>query len=290
MRQLGRDGPEVGVVGLGCNNVGRSVDLEGTQAIVDAALDEGITLLDTADIYGGQGGSEALLGKALGARRERVVLATKFGHAMPGGPEVPLRRLRTDRIDLYQYHRPDGVTPMAETIGAMAELVRQGSVRYLGVSNVAPREVDDAVSAAQLEGVPLVSVQNEYSLHRRDAEDELLPLCERLGLGVLPYFPLASGFLTGKYRRGQPAPPGSRLEGRPERLTDDAFERLEALERYAEARGLALLQVAIGGLAAQPAVASVIAGATEPGQVRANVRAAAWEPTEEDLRELTALR
>jgi aryl-alcohol dehydrogenase-like predicted oxidoreductase len=182
------------------------------------------------------------------------------------------------------------VTPIADTVGAMADLVREGKVRYLGVSNVTPREVEEAVSAAQAEGVPLVSVQNEYSLHRRDAEDHLLPLCERLGLGVLPYFPLASGFLTGKYRRGQAAPPGSRLEGRPERLTDDAFDRLEALERYAEARGLALLEVAIGGLAAQTAVTSVIAGATAPGQVRANVRAAAWEPTEEDLRELAALR
>jgi aryl-alcohol dehydrogenase-like predicted oxidoreductase len=292
------------VVGLGGNNFGMRVDLEGTRAVVEAALEEGITLLDTADVYGNRGGSETFLGQVLEGRRDGVLLATKFGNRMPGGPDAPggsrewirfavagsLERLRTDWIDVYQYHRPDGVTPMAETIGAMAELVRDGAVRYLGISNVDERQVQEAAETAEAEGVPLVSVQNEYNLLEREAEAEVLPACERVGMGFLPYFPLASGLLTGKYRRGEPPPPGTRLAGRPERLTDELFDRIEALESYAEERRLSLLDVAVGGLAGQPAVASVIAGATKPEQVRANARASEWEPTEEDREALAGIR
>ena len=303
-RSLGREGPQVSVVGLGCNNFGRRVDRDGTRGVVEAALAEGITLVDTADVYG-DGASEEFLGAALGSRREDVVVATKFGHPMPGGPDVPrgsrawirfavegsLRRLATERIDVYQYHRPDSVTPMAETIVAMAELVREGKVRYLGISNVRPEAIEEAASAARSEAVRLVSVQNEYSLLKRDAEDDVLPACERLGLGFLPYFPLASGLLTGKYRRGEAPPQGTRLAERPDRLTDERFTGVEALERYAAQRGASLLEVAIGGLAAQPTVASVIAGATKPEQVRANAQAARrWRPSVEDLEELAVLR
>ena len=303
-RSLGREGPQVSVVGLGCNNFGRRVDRPGTRGVVEAALAEGITLVDTADVYG-DGASEEFLGAALRSRREDVVVATKFGHPMPGGPDVPrgsrawirfavegsLRRLATERIDVYQYHRPDSVTPMAETIVAMAELVREGKVRYLGISNVRPEAIEEAASAARSEAVRLVSVQNEYSLLKRDAEDDVLPACERLGLGFLPYFPLASGLLTGKYRRGEAPPQGTRLAERPDRLTDERFAGVEALERYAAQRGASLLEVAIGGLAAQPAVASVIAGATKPEQVRANAQAARrWRASVEDLEELAVLR
>jgi aryl-alcohol dehydrogenase-like predicted oxidoreductase len=303
-RSLGREGPQVSVVGLGCNNFGRRVDRDGTRGVVEAALAEGITLVDTADVYG-DGASEEFLGAALRSRREDVVVATKFGHPMPGGPDVPrgsrawirfavegsLRRLATERIDVYQYHRPDSVTPMAETIVAMAELVREGKVRYLGISNVRPEAIEEAASAARSEAVRLVSVQNEYSLLKRDAEDDVLPACERLGLGFLPYFPLASGLLTGKYRRGEAPPQGTRLAERPDRLTDERFAGVEALERYAAQRGASLLEVAIGGLAAQPAVASVIAGATKPEQVRANAQAARrWRASVEDLEELAVLR
>jgi aryl-alcohol dehydrogenase-like predicted oxidoreductase len=302
-RRLGRDGPEVSVVGLGCNNFGLRVDLEGTRAVVDAALEAGVTLLDTADIYGNRGGSESFLGEVLEGRRDRVVLATKFGGDMRDGTtargsrayiqkaiDASLRRLRTDYVDLYQYHTPDRETPFEETFGALDELVRKGKVRYIGHSNLEAAEVEkvDALARAR-EWAPPVSAQNQYSLLRREAEEELLPTCERLGVGVLPYFPLASGLLTGKYRRGQPPPEGTRLAGRHEVLTDETFDRVEALERYADERGVTLLHVAIGGLVARPAVASVIAGATKPEQVRANVAAGEWEPTPVDLAALNAL-
>src|ERR671922_408401 len=235
IRPLGAEGPDVSVVGLGCNNFGRRVDRDGTRAVVDAALEEGINFLDTADVYG-DGRSESFLGEALAGRREQVVVATKFGNSMPGGPDAPrgsrswirfavegsLRRLRTDWIDVYQYHRPDGVTPIGETIGALDELVREGKVRYVGHSNLEPSQVEEVDALAREHGwARPVSAQNEYSLLRRDAEDELLPTCERLGLGVLPYFPLASGLLTGKYRRREPAPEGTRLSGRDEVFTDE---------------------------------------------------------------------
>ncbi len=303
-RRLGSEGPEVSVVGLGCNNFGMRVDLERTRAVVDAALDAGITLFDTADIYGGQGGSESFLGEVLEGRRDRVVLATKFGGDMGDGTETrgsrdyirkaidaSLRRLRTDYVDVYQYHTPDHVTPFEETFGALDELVREGRVRYVGHSNLEAAQVEEVDTLARARGFTRpVSAQNQYSLLRREAEEELLPICERLGIGVLPYFPLVSGLLTGKYRRGEPRPEGTRLSGRDQVFTEETFDRLEALERYAEERGLSLLQVAIGGLAAQPAVASVIAGATKPEQVRANVKAGEWEPITEDLAALAVLR
>ncbi|HEY1367968.1 MAG TPA: aldo/keto reductase [Gaiellaceae bacterium] len=304
-RALGTGGPVVSVVGLGCNNFGGRVGLEGTRAVVDAALECGITLFDTADVYGEKGGSETLLGEVLEGRRDRVVLATKFGHEMPGGPDVPrgspewvrwacdesLRRLRTDRIDLYQYHRPDGVTPLAETLGAMDELVQAGKVVHIGSSNLDAAQVQEADAAARDRGLArFVSAQNRYSFVHRDAEDELLPTCERLGIGMLPYFPLESGLLTGNYRRGEPAPEGSRLASRDGWLTDEAFDRVEALERFADERGVSLLDVAVGGLASMPAIASVIAGATQPEQVRANAAAGEWEPGADDVAALRALR
>jgi aryl-alcohol dehydrogenase-like predicted oxidoreductase len=304
MRRLGKEGPEVSVVGLGCNNFGGRVDLEGTRAVVAAALDAGITLLDTADIYGNRGGSEEFLGEVLEGRRDRVRLATKFGGDMGDGEtargsrayvrkaiEGSLRRLRTDHVDLYQYHFPDRGTPFEETFGALSELVGEGKVRYVGHSNLEAAEVEQIDALAREHGFARpVSAQNRYSLLHRDPENELLPVCERLGVGVLPYFPLASGLLTGKYRRGQPAREGTRLAGRDEVFTDETFDRLEALERYAEERDVTLLEVAIGGLAAQPAVASVIAGATKPEQVLANAAAGEWQPSPEDVAALNALR
>ena len=303
-RRLGRGGPEVSVVGLGCNNFGSRVDAAGTRAVVDAALDAGVTLLDTADVYGNRGGSEELLGKALEGRRDQVVLATKFGHAMSDDAppnrgsreyihsaiDASLRRLRTDYVDLYQYHRPDGITPLEETLGALHELVDAGKVRHIGSSNFDGRQVVEAEEIAnERHWTRFVSAQNHYSLLDREAEEELLPTCERLEIGVLPYFPLASGLLTGKYRRGRPAPAGTRLVTRPEALSDDRFDGVEALERYAAERGVTLLDVAIGGLAAMPAVASVIAGATKPEQVRANAAAGEWTPSDDDVAALRAL-
>ena len=303
-RRLGADGPEVTVVGLGCNNFGGRVDLEGTRVVVDASLDAGINFFDTADIYGNGGGSEELLGRVLEGRRDRVLLATKFGGDMGDGTtargsrtyvrkaiDASLKRLRMEYVDLYQYHRPDGVTPYDETFGALSELVDEGKVRYAGHSNMQARDVEEVDSLARERGFPRpVSAQNQYSLLRREAEDELLPTCDRLGIGVLPYFPLASGLLTGKYRRGEPRPEGTRLSGRDEVFTDETFDRIEALERFAQERGVTLLEVAIGGLLGQPAVVSVIAGATKPEQVRANVAAGEWDPTPEDIQALNGIR
>jgi aryl-alcohol dehydrogenase-like predicted oxidoreductase len=300
---LGTEGPKVSVVGLGCNNFGLRVDLEGTRVVVDSALDAAITLLDTADIYGNKGGSESFLGEVLEGRRDGVVLATKFGGDMGDGTkargsrayihkaiDASLARLRTDHVDLYQYHSPDNVTPFEETFGALDELVQAGKVRYVGHSNLDAAQVEEVEGICRRHGYARpVSAQNQYSLLRREAEEELLPTCERLGLGVLPYFPLASGLLTGKYRRGEQPPEGTRLAGRKEVFTDETFDRVEALEEFATERGLTLLQVAIGGLLAQPAVASVIAGATKPEQVRANVEAAQWEATPEDRAALNTL-
>jgi aryl-alcohol dehydrogenase-like predicted oxidoreductase len=300
-RRLGSSDLEVSVVGLGCNNFGGRIDEAASMAVIDAALDAGVTFFDTADVYGNRGGSEEIIGRALAGRRDRVVLATKFGHdlgdgetARGAGPyirralEASLRRLRTDRIDLYQYHRPDGVTPLEETLGALDELVREGKVRAVGSSNFTAAMVAEASEIASAHGrTRFVSEQSEYSWLRRGAEQELLPACERLGIGFIPYFPLVSGLLTGKYAKGEPAPEGTRLHGRELQERDlDAVERLRA---FAEARGASLLQVAIGGLAAVPGVASVIAGATKPEQVRANAEAGAWEPAADELAELRAL-
>jgi len=292
-RPVGSSELEVSVVGLGTNNFGRRLDKEETRAVIDAALDSGITLIDTADIYGGND-SERFIGEALMGRRDNVVLATKFGGGVRGGGgsrayvleavERSLQRLQTDWIDLYQYHFPDESTPVEETLGALNELVEQGKVRHIGSSNFSAEQVEEADEVSRREGLArFISAQNHYSLLEREVEGELVPTCERLGIGVIPYFPLASGLLTGKYHRGEPAPEGSRLADRPERLTDDVFDGVEALEAYAAERGRTLLEVAIGGLAARPAVASVIAGATSPEQVRANAEAGRWEPTPEDM-------
>jgi aryl-alcohol dehydrogenase-like predicted oxidoreductase len=288
-RELGDSGIEVSVLGLGCNNFGRRVDLAGTRRVVDAALDEGVTFLDTADIYGGAGASEELLGEALAGRRDRVVLATKFGMDMGDGAqwrgsaeyvrraaEASLRRLRTDHVDVYWYHRPDGVTPIEETLGALDELVRAGKVRAIGYSNADAAQLEEADAAARANGTArFVAVQNEWSLLRREIEREVVPAAQRLGLSIVPYFPLASGLLTGKYRRGEPAPDGTRLAGRDEIASDEDWKRLESIQRTADERGVSMLELAIGWLAEQPAVASVIAGATKPEQVAVNARAVA---------------
>jgi aryl-alcohol dehydrogenase-like predicted oxidoreductase len=300
-RFLGNGGPEVSVVGLGTNNFGRRCDYDRTLAVIDAALDAGVTLFDTADIYG-QGMSEEYIGRALEGRRGRVLIATKFGKPMDERPEErrgspdyiqwavesSLRRLRTDVIDVYQLHEPDPVTPIEETLGALNDLVADGKVRWIGSSNFSSEQIEAAEEVARGAGFHrFVSVQNEYSLVERGAEDEVLVTCERLGIGFLPYFPLASGLLTGKYRRGETATEG-RLAGR--EIVAEQWDRVEALQRYADERGAPLLEVAIGGLLAMPAVASVIAGATTPEQVRANVAAGSWEPSAEDIEELRALR
>jgi aryl-alcohol dehydrogenase-like predicted oxidoreductase len=299
-RPLGESGLDVSVVGLGCNNFGRRVDLQGTRAVVDAALDQAITLFDTADIYGGQGASEELLGEVLRGRRDRVVLATKFGMDMHDGKgprgsrqyvleaaAASLRRLRTDVIDFYWYHQPDGVTAIEETLGALDELVQAGKVRAIGASNFSAGQLEEADQVARQRGLTrFTAVQNEYSLLVRRAERDVLPACRRLGISFIPYFPLASGLLTGKYRRGEAAPTGTRLAGREQVATDERFDLIEALDNYARQRGLSMLEVAIGALLARPEVASVIAGATKPEQVQANVAAASWSPGPEDLVEL----
>jgi len=304
-RQLGDSGIGVSVVGLGCNNFGGRLDLDGTAAVIDAAIDAGITFLDTADIYGGSGGSEELMGKVLDGRWDSVVLATKFGMDMgEGAPDTPrgsrdyirwavegsLKRLRTDHIDLYQYHRPDGVTPVAETLDALAELVGEGVVSAIGCSNFDAGLLEEAERHSRETGGPrFVTLQNEYNLLEREIEAEVAPACERLNVGILPFFPLASGLLSGKYERGRPAPEGTRLHGRGDVAGDAEFDVIEALQAFAEAREIELIDVAISGLAAQPAVASVIAGATKPDQVRANAAALRWQPSAEDLRELDAI-
>lgn len=263
---------------------------------MDAALDQGVTFLDTADTYG-RGVSEEYLGEVLEGRRERVVLATKFGMDMGDGrgprgsrdyildaAEASLRRLRSDVIDFYWYHRPDGQTPIAETLGALNELIRAGKVRAIGASNVDAALLEEADRVAREEGLtPFTAVQNEYSLLVRDAERDVLPACRQLGVGFVPYFPLASGLLTGKYRPGEGGPDGARLSGRDEIATDDQFKRIAALQRFAHERELSLTDVAIGALLADETVASVIAGATKPEQMRSNAAEARWQPTDGDL-------
>jgi aryl-alcohol dehydrogenase-like predicted oxidoreductase len=305
-RPLGRSGLVVSVVGLGLNNVGRSMDAAATRKTLDAALDTGVTLLDTADVYGSHPGeSEEILGEVFGTDRDRFVLATKFGGNMKGvnGPdwdargsrryvriavEASLRRLRTDHVDLMQYHKPDGVTPIEETLAALDELVTAGLVRYVGSSNLAGWQVGQADHVATTAGsARFVSAQNEYSLLDRRAEAELVPACEAYGVGLLPFYPLANGLLTGKYTRDEPPVTGTRLGDRRRDVYDAApWDVVEGLRAYADRRGLSMLDVAIGGLAAQPAVGSVIAGATSADQLRANAAAGEWEPDEDDLAEL----
>ncbi|HEX9032076.1 MAG TPA: aldo/keto reductase [Streptosporangiaceae bacterium] len=307
-RALGSSGLVVSVVGLGCNNFGGRLDLAGTRAVVDAAIDAGITLLDTADTYGGGGGSEELLGEVLAGRRDQVVLATKFGHQaadMGYGPaagakggrayirravEASLRRLKTDHIDLYQLHTPDPRTPIAETLSALNELVTEGKVRYLGHSNLTGWQIAEAALLADRHGLaPFVSAQNHWSLLERAAEAEVVPSARHFGLGVLPYFPLANGLLTGKIRRGKPAPEGSRLAGRDSYVTDAKLDVVEALASWGESHGVSLLQIAIACLAEQPGCASVIAGAMSPEQVQGNAMAADWIPSAEELAEVNAI-
>jgi aryl-alcohol dehydrogenase-like predicted oxidoreductase len=307
-RPLGTSGLMVSTVGLGTNAFGSRIDEDASRAVVEAALEAGVTLFDTSDTYG-LGASEEALGRALGKRRDDVVVATKFGMDMGGanGPdwgarasrrylrravEASLRRLDTDHIDLYQLHQPDLVTPIEETLAAMNELVTEGKVRYLGCSNFAAWEAVDAHWAASTGGLqPFVSAQNEYSLYNRAAEEELLPALAHLGMGLIAYFPLAYGLLTGKYRRGEPAPTGSRLgaDSQAHRLANADWDRVEAVHSFAEERGVDILDVAIGGLAAHPTVGSVIAGATRPEQVAANVRAGLWRPSADDLAALAAV-
>ena len=282
----------VSEVGLGCNNFGWRLDEAASAEVIAAALDAGIDFFDTADLYGGTG-SEQFLGRALAPVRERVVIATKFGWqldeyrkgASPAyvrrAVEASLRRLRTDRIDLYQLHRPDPAVPIADTLGALDELVRAGKVREIGCSNFSAEQLRDSEAAAAPGAARFVSVQNEYSLLQRSVESEVLPECERLGLAFLPYFPLASGLLTGKYRLGSPPPEGTRLTtsgrgGGAAVLGERKLERVEALARFAESRGRTLLELAFSWLLARPPVASVIAGATSPAQVRANAAAVGW--------------
>ena len=308
-RNLGNNGLRVSLVGLGCNNFGGRIDLEAARKVVHKALDLGITLLDTADMYGNRGGSETCLGHILGDRRKVVVLATKFGYPMDEGEtlkgasrryivtavEASLKRLKTDWIDLYQIHRPDPLTPLEETLRAMDDLVRQGKVRYLGCSNLPAWQVAHAKWAcreARLDS--FISCQDEYSLLVRGIERELVPAMQAYGMGLLPYFPLASGLLTGKYTRGAAAGGDTRFAHwahlAKRYLTDANWNAVERLSKFAAARGHTLLELSLGWLAARPTVSSIIAGATKPEQVEMNVKAAAaWAPTHDDMAEIDAL-
>jgi aryl-alcohol dehydrogenase-like predicted oxidoreductase len=304
-RPLGNSGLQVSVVGLGCNNFGRRLDVNQTLRVVDAAIDSGITLLDTAETYGGAGRSEEMLGQVLPGRRDQVVLATKFGSQagdMGYGPaagakgsrsyikravEHSLRRLQTDYIDLYQIHTPDPVTPIEETLSALADLVRAGTVRYIGHSNFSGVQLAAAAAAArEINAVPFISAQNHWSLLERQAELDIVPAAIQFGLGVLPFFPLANGLLTGKIRRDIGPAEGTRLAGRDDYITPEKIDKVEALATWAEQSGRTLLEVAIGGLAALPGCTSVIAGATSAEQVRANVAAGEWQPTVAEVAEI----
>ena len=305
-RHLGNSGLMVSTIGLGCNNFGLRIDAAATELVVHAALDHGVTLFDTSDSYGD---SEIFLGKALGSRRGDIVLATKFGSDLRGANgadwgargsrryirkavERSLSRLGTDYIDLYQLHMPDPATPIEETLSALSDLVHEGKVRYIGNSNFSGWQIADADWIARTTGsIRFVSAQNHYNLIDRAAENDVLPACEKFGLGQLPYFPLASGLLTGKYQRGVPAPADGRIAAwhMDAMLSDDNFDKVDKLSGFAATRDLTLLQVALGGLASRPAVASVIAGATTPEQIAANVHAGLWTPTNEDREALEAV-
>jgi aryl-alcohol dehydrogenase-like predicted oxidoreductase len=302
IRNLGTSGLRVSVVGLGCNNFGRRLDLEASRAVIDAAIDNGITLFDTADIYGGRGGSETCLGEILGPRRKDIVLATKFGMAMDdddikigaarryimAAVEDSLTRLKTDWIDLYQLHKPDPRTPIEETLRALEDLVRQGKVRYIGCSNLPAWQVVEAHWTAMTAGAyPFVSCQDEYSLVVRNIEKELIPAAQQYGLGLLPFFPLACGLLTGKYKHGETLPEGARITKEQRHadryLTERNWGIVEGLRAFAEERGHTLLELAFSWLAQREPVTSVIAGATRPEQVRQNVAAVNWPMTDEDM-------
>jgi aryl-alcohol dehydrogenase-like predicted oxidoreductase len=302
-RPLGNSGLVVSVVGLGCNNFGWRLDVAKSRAVIDAAIDVGVTLFDTAEAYG-SGQSEEIIGEALAGRRDKVVIATKFGgHGDMGyGPaagakggrayirravESSLRRLRTDYIDLYQLHRPDPVTPIEETIAALTELVQAGLVRYIGHSNFTPVQIAAAAAAArELKAVPFISAQNHWSVLERAIEQDVVPTAVQFGLGVLPYYPLANGLLTGKVRRGSPPAEGTRLAGRESYITEAKLDTVEALADWSQQHGRTMLEVAIGALAAAPGCTSVIAGATSPEQVRANAAAGKWVPSAGELAEI----
>ncbi|MET0237546.1 MAG: aldo/keto reductase [Kibdelosporangium sp.] len=305
-RHLGESGLVVSAIGLGCNNLGRpgtpAESLAGSRAVVGAALDAGITFFDVADVYGApRGRSEELLGQALSGRRDHAIVATKFGVDMQGGNgpdfgargsrryvrravESSLRRLGTDWIDLYQLHRADPQTPIGETLGVLSELIAEGKIRYAGVCNLAGWQIADAVWTARTQHVSLpIAAQNHYSLLEREAERDVNPAARRFGLGVLPYFPLANGLLTGKYRRESEPPPGTRLAGRRKLLTEAPWDRIERLQAFADQRAISLTTLAISWLTAQNPVSSVIAGATSPDQIAENTAAVKWRPTPEDL-------
>jgi aryl-alcohol dehydrogenase-like predicted oxidoreductase len=301
LRNLGRSGLRVSLVGLGCNNFGQRMDLESSRAVIHKALDCGITLFDTADVYGGRGGSETVLGQVLGDRRKDIVLASKFGMAMDDGEkkgasrryivaavEASLKRLKTDWIDLYQQHRHDPLTPIDETLRALEDLIRQGKVRYIGNSNfTAAQTVEAQLTARHLGLNAFASCQDEYSLLKRDLDRENLDVMQRYGLGLLPYFPLASGLLTGKHRRGGNTA-GTRLAMSTFSgvLNDRNFDIVEKLEAFVKARGKTMIELAFSWLAARPTIASVIAGATKPEQIEANVKAAEWKLTAEEMTEI----
>jgi len=304
-RNLGNSGLKVSVVGLGCNNFGMRIDTEQTRVVVHKALDDGINLFDTADIYGNRGGSETMLGKALGPRRHEVVVASKFGMAMGDGPfmkggsrryimsacEASLKRLNTDYIDLYQIHFPDPETPQEETLSALNDLVRAGKVRYLGHSNFSGVQTADAAWIAKTKGyAPYISAQNQYNLLDRRVEKDLTPACAQFGVGILPYFPLASGFLTGKYKRGEEPSKDTRFGAMSQMaksaLTDSNFATLDKLTEFARSHGHSVLELAIGWLASMPQVSSVISGATKPEQVSANVKGGEWKLSAEELAEV----
>ena len=305
IRNLGRSGLRVSAIGMGCNNFGGRIDLEATRAVIHRALDLGITLCDTADTYGGQGGAEIAMGQVLGDNRKTIVLATKFANPMDdegvkrGGArryiiqavEDSLRRLRTDWIDLYQMHGPDPLTPIEESLRALDDLIRQGKVRYIGCSNFAAWQLTEAHWTARANGLNgFVSCQDEYSLLFRKQEAELMPAARQAGFGLLPYAPLASGVLTGKYRRNAPLPPGTRLattQRLADRfLTERNWQIAEKLGDFVEARGRTMLELAFSWLLAREPVSSVIAGATRPEQVEQNVKAGGWKLTPEELAEI----
>lgn len=297
-RQIGS--LSVSVVGLGCNNFGRRIDAAQSAAVINAALEKGINFLDTADIYG-NGQSEDFIRQALGSRRKDVIIASKFGNLMEGqgrgahpdyirtAVETSLQRLGTDYIDLYQLHVPDPDVPIADTLGALNELVQAGKVREIGSSNFSAEQIRDSEAAVKAGAARFVSVQNEYSLLKREAENGVLAACAELGIGFLPYFPLASGLLTGKYRQGQPSPEGTRLSGNATWLSEQNLATVEKLISFAEAKGHTILELAFGWLLAKPVVTSVIAGATRVEQIEANAAAASWTLSEAELAEIDQL-
>ncbi len=310
-RKLGNSGLEVSTVGLGTNNFGRRLDAEATKKVVDACIDQGVTFIDTANVYSA-GQSEEYIGRALGNRRNQVILTTKASGAMGEGPnrkgtsrkhlteeiEASLKRLDTDYMDLFQVHFPDRSVPIEETLRTLDDLVRQGKILYVGVSNFSAWETAEAVLTSRNLGLsPVVSLQSDYSLLQRAVEKEIVPFCTAFNIGMIPYYPLASGFLTGKYKRGEALPEGTRLAGMPDGpykdrfLNEGNFGVLEILEDFAQQRGHTVLELAIAWLNSQPQVSSVISGATKAEQVEQNAKAADWTLSESDLKDLeTALK